>query len=313
MAAAGASEDFTNTGRVTAYLVDTVETIPGHGICTPLCGRHESGGVGAMTAMKPSGVARSAKPRFRRAGTAGLRILGSICCTLAFLLASSGARAASITQVDPFTIAGVPGVALLGFAEFNTPGHTLDRVTVKIAGTLVVPVLLAPGQSATPIVGFDAFGAGGQGFGFAGAGARFVLPTAVNPTLSPLVVTLATGFKLDFKLTELTDLTGVVVPTTSATAASLVPPTTVEGRRSDFAVGVVPIGILETFVFTPLNFAPGGAFSGGGTMTLGFTVWPPLAEPETLATLALGLLALCVLRRRAAGTRPAGCRARILA
>ena len=215
------------------------------------------------------------------------------------------ARADVIIQADSLDFSA-GGVAVPTFQEFDPALGTLDTVSVQIDSTLQFQVQLGPLESVAPIVDLDAFGAGGKGFGLSSTGARFFFPAHTNGSdTSAEVANFFTGFSLGFTLTALTDLTGVIVPSTSATVASLVPPATVEAQREDFIEGIVAIGIAETLALSPVNFSPLAGFTAGGSMVLTYNYTPfgatvDAAEPASLALFVagLGLMGRLVRRRQ---------------
>lgn len=223
----------------------------------------------------------------------------AMAAALLTLAVPGGAQALQIVQTDPFAISG--GVATVGFQEFDPALGTLDSIGVSITGTLSFTAILGPSQAVTPIFNWDAFGAGGRGFGFAGSGAVLLFPPLVNPSpTAPLLTTGASNFSLSFTLTATTDVSGVIVPSVSAAPASIVPPVTVEAQRSDFIAGLVQVGITESFVFAPVSFAPTD-ISGGGVVTFTYDYTPAaIAVPAAPAGAALlaGLAIAGLLRRR---------------
>lgn len=202
--------------------------------------------------------------------------------------------AATITIVHPFSSI----VSLAGFPEFDPALGTVDEIGVEIGGTLLVSTLLTPLQSIQPIIDFDASGAGGRGFAFAGSGARFILPGATNATTFPELRSFATTFTLAFTIDALSDLTGVVIASTSSTSGALIPPVSVEARRSDFIAGLAPIGVNETLIFSPIGFTP-TTLDVNGAITLTYTYTPaPSAVPAAGAAALIAALPLLLLRRR---------------
>lgn len=228
------------------------------------------------------------------------RAVAASFLALAAIAVATPSSAATITFNQPFSGSGAVAAALVGFPEFQPALGTVDEIGIEIVGTLALTTLLAPQQSIVPQIGFDAFGAGGRGFGFAGDGARFLLPGATNPSAIPELRTLVTTFTLAFKLDALSDLTGVVVPSTSSTLGTLIPPVSVEARRSDFIQGLVSIGVNETLVFTPIGFVA-TTLDIGGAITVTYTYTPaggPNAVPAPGAVALLAALPLLLLRRR---------------
>jgi hypothetical protein len=219
----------------------------------------------------------------------------------AAIATATSAGAATIVHNDTITGVGPTATALLGFPEFDPALGTLDSVGIEISGVLNASVVLLPFQTILPLVAFDAIGAGGRGFDFAGNGATFVLGTFTNPsTTAPLPVTVATSFTMTFLIDAFSDLAGVIVPATSSAVGTLVPPVNVAARRSDFIRGIVPIGVSETLTFTPTGFVASN-ITVGGAVTVTYTYTPavvPAPIPAPGAAVLLAAVPLLLRRRR---------------
>jgi hypothetical protein len=223
---------------------------------------------------------------------------------LAAAVAAAFTRTATadvILQNQAFTIGGIPGTALTGFQEFDPSLGTLESVDVQIAGTLNFSATIPQFSALAPVVDFNTQRLTGQGFQFTGA--RFFFSSLTNGSSAPATFPFTTDFTVDFSVTELTDLTGVIVAGTNATGgASLQPPATVVAQRDDFIEGIVPLGIQEQFLFIPVNFTPAGIFTGGGSVTLTYDYTPAaviaMPAPGAAALFGFGLAGVVFLRRR---------------
>lgn len=225
-------------------------------------------------------------------------------------------QAGVIVQGTSFSIAG--NSANMSFAAFDPALGVLDKVNVSITATLAFTMKVFPGQTVTPIIAFNAFGAGGRGFDFSGD-ALLSLPSATNTDAcgpvdpcAPIIIPFAKTFSLSFDLTPLSDLSSVVVADTDI---GTTPPPTIDARRADFIEGIGPIPIYEAMVFKPFVFTPFGEYAGGGALIATYYYTPTasagepgggttggsaaVSEPATVAWLALAP-ALLLFRRRAA-------------
>lgn len=210
---------------------------------------------------------------------------------------ASQADAALIIQNESFTTAG--GTAVVGFQEFDPTLGTLNSVGVEFSG-IVRWQVTTPGFSTT-LSGavFDAEGAGGRGFDIGGFGGVFGPASVSTGDPDPLTVTWSFLLDLDFTFNNLTDLVGFAIPNSSLTPPTFTPPSTVEGLRSDFIEGIVPVGITETLTFLPTFSAFNVSAEGSVILTYNYT--PPVSSvpaPPALGIFLAGLVGLGVCRRQ---------------
>lgn len=204
-----------------------------------------------------------------------------------------------------------------GLTPFDPALGTLDSINVSISGVLSVLVttqqnLVFNGTTFVPLpytYGVTAeqrfIGEGGKYFRF-DSPATFQLTGVATGAGEPGV--LATTYSYSMTFNAVTDLIGLVIPSTSSTVGALIPPISgVVGPRSDFILGPPPVDamdIVQSAVGTPLTGPPPtitGITSGGSLfMTYNYTpaAVADVPEPATLLLVAGGLVWAVRRRRR---------------
>lgn len=180
------------------------------------------------------------------------RLIGALLAlVVSFSLATAHADAAlSIIDTYPFTVNSNPsGLDFIGVHPFDPSLGTLDKVAVTIIGQMTLqgfaPTNFVPTTAPTPIPyaynirveqTFD--GLAGKFFTFETPG-QFLFAGVALGVGEPLV--FQRSFSYTFNFDNLTDIIGLVLPSTTGVA---IPPI-ISGQRPDFLATFLPLNEID--------------------------------------------------------------------
>jgi len=235
-------------------------------------------------------------------------------CFLILALGFSGTTKADlISHPYPFDLgtSANPSFDFLGITPFDTSFGTLDQVIFSIEGILMVTIVDGGYYDAansryftrmiSGIVEQDIYGLNDQFFEF-GSPTKFSFGY-VNTGGIPGRYTTVKNYNYSFSFTETTDLAGFT--TVSSMTGDLLPPTSINGLRSDFFEPFVPINeidILQLVASVSPDMGPPNVSStstSAGSIIIQYDYTPtPIPEPSTILLLGSSLVALAGFGRK---------------
>jgi len=200
---------------------------------------------------------------------------------------------ADLTMVEGASFG--PGILnIIGIKPFNPALGTLKSVDVTLQGTVSANLDLLPCGPGGPcpyqlVLDQNFFGLLPGFFSF-GTDAQFIF--------SGFDASVAENYIYTFTFNAFTDLVGSFPNTVATGSGTLVPPSVIDGKLSNFEPKIVNFNEIDEILSGAVSGGAAlGSFSDQGGLLIQYNYTPPVPEPSSLLLLASGLSALILSGR----------------